>query len=162
MSEFAIRLTTPARIALSASWQISRMNDLAGQYARNYRWRCRGKMIRLKRVVRYFLHRTTKEDANQFLYEMQDIAGIYALETFDVEGLMEEALERWEPHPDLLELAEDAASRVAHKWAGDDGHLANAAEDWALDLIQQYAADRGIELSEVDGAEEYGEEEEVE
>jgi hypothetical protein len=40
---------------------------------------------------------------------------------------------------------QSACDRVASKWSSD-GHAADAAEDWALDLVAEFAQARGIDL----------------
>jgi hypothetical protein len=41
---------------------------------------------------------------------------------------------------------QSACARVASKWSSE-GYAADAAEDWALDLVGEFAAARGITLT---------------
>jgi len=96
---------------------------------------------------RYFRRTMTAEDAYSLAYDCQEVAGDWALASFDLQSTIEEARERWEDHPELPRLCRDACERVASKWSGDDGNLRHAAMDWALDLVADHAKSEGIALT---------------
>lgn len=110
-----------------------------------YRWRSRINRWRL--AWRYATGNLTEDDAYTLSWESHDITGCYPLEWVSVEGVLESALCNWEDHPRLREYAEQAARRVYSKW-DSSGHVTDAAHDWAVDLIREYAADDGVELTE--------------
>src|SRR5258708_1113127 len=84
--------------------------------------------------------------ANDIILNCQAAAGWYPLETFSVDSCLQTALDcYWEDHPELESLVQSACEGVASKWESA-GHAASAAEDWALDLVPEYAQARGIEL----------------
>lgn len=88
----------------------------------------------------------TPDEAMQMIWECQDIAGSYALATIDVATILDNAVEQWANDPEELRpLAERACQRVYSKWAGSADE---AAHDWASSLIEEYAAEDGIELVE--------------
>lgn len=109
---------------------------------------------RLARGARYILRRTSQTDASAMLYEMQNIAGVYPLASFSTCDVLDDALQRFLPRPNLERLCEDAAARVAHKW-NDSGDSRSAAIDWALELVTHYAAEDGIKLELLDDAREF-------
>lgn len=112
---------------------------------RMLRWRVRHKYARLARGLRYGFGRMTQDDAEWLLCDAKHVAGLYPLEWLAVDTVLEQARDRWGEHPALTEMASRACSRVYDKWSCD-GHNASAAEDWAMDLIADYARDRGIKL----------------
>ena len=114
-----------------------------------WRWRLRHHWRRWLLAVAFARDNLTRDQALDLLYHAEEAAGVWPLATFDAEGVLQTARERWGDNPALERLAHDAASRVASKWSGDDGHLAGAAEDWALDLLAEFAAQEGIELREL-------------
>jgi len=116
---------------------------------RNAMWNCRYHAKRWARAWRYGTGRLTEQDGHDMIYEIQQLVGWWPLETFDVEGVLEDALEIWKPHPELEALCRDAAASVANKWSGS-GEAAHAARDWATDLVADYAKANGIVLERVD------------
>ena len=113
-----------------------------------YRWRWSAATSRAARGIRYATGRATQSDALTMLYEVENIAGHYALESISAESALNDALDIYEPHPALERLCERAAARVAHKWSSS-GDVTAAALDWALELVADYATDEGAELIEI-------------
>jgi hypothetical protein len=110
-------------------------------------WRARNARDRLARAVRYATGKTTPADARKMLWEMENIAGCWPLACISTESVLERALDVYEANPALEALCDDAASRVADKW-NDSGDSTSAAIDWAMELVQRYAIDAGVELTE--------------
>jgi hypothetical protein len=89
-----------------------------------------------------------QDDANAAIYECLPIAGWWPLATLDIASITEVAGFRWTNSAEqITPLALQACQRVSNKWSGDDAATC-AAEDWALNLIEEYAAADGIELIE--------------
>lgn len=116
------------------------------------RWRAREAMKRVGRAVRYAAGRMSEDDAHLIIYECLPTSGYFPLEGLSVETVLDLAQERWGDNPALPRLAADACRRVWNKW--DSGGTEGVAEDWALDLIKEYATDDGIVLVEQDELEE--------
>lgn len=108
-------------------------------------WQARERMKRVGRAWRYALGRTTPGDAENMLYDCQHIAGSYALETLSVASVLTMAQERYGDDPSLAGFAAQACHRVWNRW-NSSGDQTGAAEDWAMDLIAEYAADDSIKL----------------
>jgi hypothetical protein len=110
-------------------------------------WRLRDTVRRYRRALAYVLARLDADQANEIIYDCQAAAGWYPLETLSLDGCLETALDcSWQHHPELESLVQSACARVASKWESN-GHAAEAAEDWVLDLIGEYAQARGIQLA---------------
>lgn len=112
-----------------------------------YRWQQR--LNRAGRAWRYLRGTWTESDASQMAYEAHPVAGYAVLETFDVESTLEWAREYYGDHPRMEEWVRQAVDRVGYKWSGS-GDVQSAASDWAIDLVHQYAASEGVELSAID------------
>ena len=109
-------------------------------------WRLRSKFQRYRLAIAYALDRIDHGQANDIIYDCQAAAGWFPLETLSVDSCLQTALDcHWQPHPELKGLVQSACDRVASKWSSD-GHAADAAEDWALDLVAEFAQARGIDL----------------
>jgi hypothetical protein len=109
-------------------------------------YRARDKIRRYRLAIAYARQRIDADQANDIIYDCQAAAGWYPLETFSADGCLQTALDcYWQPHPELESLVQSACDRVASKWSSN-GHAADAAEDWALDLVADFAAARGIAL----------------
>lgn len=102
---------------------------------------------RWRRALRYALNRMTPADADLIGYECQSISGVWSLETISAESVRDYALNLWTDHPALEKYADEAAARVASKWDGT-GDVRCAAEEWAINLIDEYAKSDGVELVE--------------
>jgi hypothetical protein len=102
-----------------------------------------------QRLARLFAHGVmSQEDAYSMLYDLQKIVGDYLLESLTVESVLEESGYRWTNSTEQIRpYAEDACRRVWAKWSSD-GTIANAAQDWACNLIAEYAAEDGVILIE--------------
>lgn len=109
------------------------------------RWRAREAMKRVGRAVRYATNSISEDDAQQIIYDCQPTSGWYPIETFSVETVLEQAADRWGDNPALPALAAEACRRVWNKWDGTQ-HASDAAEEWAMDLIEEYAAADGVVL----------------
>jgi hypothetical protein len=89
-----------------------------------------------------------RQAAADVIYEVQPIVGWYPLEDIGIDAVVEAAGYRWSnPAEQILPLAEQACQRVWNKWESS-GDVSSAAEDWALNLIAEYAPDAGVELVE--------------
>ena len=109
-------------------------------------WRLRHTARRYRHALAYARHRMDSNQANAIIFDCQAAAGWYPLETLSVDGCLQTALDvYWQYHPELESLIQSACARVASKWEST-GHARDAAADWALDLIPEYAEARGITL----------------
>jgi hypothetical protein len=110
------------------------------------KYRLRSKIQRYRLAIAYALDRIDPNQANEIICDCQPAAGWFPLETFSVEVCLQMALDcYWQDHPDLKSLVQSACERVASKWSSD-GHATDVAEDWALDLVGDFARARGIDL----------------
>lgn len=110
-------------------------------------YRLQQRLKRLALAWRYLTGTWTEDDAGWIAYEAHQVAGYAVLETVDVDGVVEWAEERFGEHPKMREWARTAVRRVGNKWVST-GDAASAAQDWAVDLIQEYASYEGVELVE--------------
>jgi hypothetical protein len=109
-------------------------------------WRLRDTTRRCRTALAYARHRMDSNQANAIIFDCQAAAGWYPLEILSVDGCLQTALDvYWQYHPELESLVQSACARVASKWEST-GHARDAAADWALDLIPEYAEARGITL----------------
>lgn len=108
-------------------------------------YRVRQTLRRLVVGLRFIFDRTHPDDAYMLISAGEEASGCFYLESIDVEEVLENALEIYEPHPELENLAWRAARRVNYKWTST-GEVRHAALDWAADLIPDYAKDEGIVL----------------
>ena len=121
-----------------------------------HRWRASTLRYRIclniqdaQRAWALYRGKLTQTQAFGLLHELEGITGSYALETLYESSVLDLAADRWgENTTELVELVQDACSRVAHKW-NSTGDIPGAAIDWALDLVEEYAKARGIVLTEV-------------
>jgi hypothetical protein len=110
------------------------------------KYRLRNRIRRYRLALAYARHRVDSDQANEIICDCQAAAGWFPLETFSVDRVLQTALDcYWRPHPELESLVQSACDRVASKWSSD-GHAADAAEDWAIDLVGDYAQARGVTL----------------
>jgi hypothetical protein len=117
------------------------------------KYRLHSMIHRYRLAIAYARDHIDPDQANDIIYDCQAAAGWFPLETFSVERCLQTALDcHWEPHPELEGLVQSACDRVASKWSSD-GHAADAAEDWALDLVAEFAQARGIDLVRLEGPE---------
>ena len=110
-------------------------------------WRLRDTTRRYGRALAYARGRMNSDQANDIIFDCQAAAGWYPLETLAIDSCLETACGvHWQAHPELESLVQSACDRVASKWESN-GNAAEAAEDWALDLIEDIARARGIQLT---------------
>jgi hypothetical protein len=108
-------------------------------------WRVRRLKHRAYLGLQYARGRLTSDQAHALRYECQQISGCYPLETIDAESTLEAFRDCYGDHPELPRLVRDACARVGDKWSSS-GHVTDAAQDWAFDLVHEYAAAEGIML----------------
>lgn len=115
-----------------------------------FRWRIQDKFRRWPEALAYARNRMTSHQAGDIMYNCQDAAGSYPLDTLSVESCLEAARAScWQDHPELASLVQLACACVASKW-DSSGHAADAAQDWALDLVGEFAQAPGIELTHLE------------
>lgn len=117
--------------------------------------RCRLRCgIRRYRVALAFARGRLDADlANEIIFDCQAAAGWFPLETLSVDGCLDTAFDcHWQPHPELENLVRSACDRVASKWSSD-GHATDAAKDWALNPVEDFARARDIALVPLDAFE---------
>jgi hypothetical protein len=107
--------------------------------------RVRQTLRRLVVGLRFIFGRTQPDDAYMLITTGEEASGCFYLESIEVQDIIENALDVYEPHPELENLAWRAARRVNHKWMST-GDVRYAALDWAASLIPEYAAEKGIVL----------------
>ena len=113
------------------------------------RWRIRHKFRRYREAIAYARERLDMTLANDIIFNCQAAAGWYPLEALSIDSCLQTARDvHWNDHPELESLVQSACATVASKWEST-GHASAAAEDWALDLIPEYAASRGITLTQL-------------
>lgn len=114
------------------------------------RWHIRHKFRRYREAIAYARERLDMTVANDIIFNCQAVAGWYPLEALSIDGCLQTARDcYWKDHPELENLIQSACATVASKWEST-GHSSAAAEDWALDLIPEYAAARGITLTRLE------------
>lgn len=111
------------------------------------RYRLAESARRYGRAWRYARQTLTADDGTKMMATIEDAAGSYALESLSLNSVLELARDRWADNPELPRLAAEAVSRVNDKW-NSDGNLTGAAQDWACELIAEYAESDGVELIE--------------
>lgn len=113
-------------------------------------WRMRHKFRRYREAIAYACERLDMTLANDIIFNCQAAAGWYPLEALSIDSCLQTARDvYWNDHPELESLVQSACTTVASKWEST-GHASAAAEDWALDLIPEYAASRGITLTHLE------------
>lgn len=109
------------------------------------RYECLELIRRASCAHEYLMGTVGAEDTQRMILDLERRAGWYQLMTLDVEHVIEDAAERWQPHPHLRRLVEDACERIASKWEnGGDTYF--EARQWALDKVEEYAREDGIAL----------------
>ena len=129
------------------------MDSKITQKIRYLRWRTRDAAKQAAIGWRYAIGRSKLEDGYDLLHAGENLTGIYVLETLSTYSLADDLVERYgEEHREALtELAERACNRVASKW-DSAGDITGAAEDWACELVEQYAKEAGLVLTESEGS----------
>ena len=112
-------------------------------------WRIRHKLRRYREAIAYARGRMDMSVANDIICKCQAAAEWYPLEVLCVDSCLQTALCHWQDHPELESLVQSACATVASKWESS-GHQSDTAQDWALDLIGEYAEARGIQPARVE------------
>ncbi len=129
-------------LAISAPFSFLR-NEASKQ-----RWRWHSRLQRYGRAWRYARQRLTQDDAEIMLGDAERASGIFGLESMSRDSILEAARARWGDVSELSDFADDAFDRIMQKW-NSEGHLTDAAESWAIDLIEEFAAEAGVDLVEI-------------
>ena len=111
-------------------------------------WRMRGGRLERARLAWGVLTGTlTPMQARTLTCDLEAISGSYALESFERDVVLSMARERWGDVAELPDMVWSACARVASKWDcnGDNG---SSAEGWAMEMIEDYAQQRGVILSD--------------
>jgi hypothetical protein len=124
---------------------------LSNEASRRYwTWRYRGQ--RLRRALSYACNRMDTETARRIAYDCEMPAGWFPLVTLTTDDVLTDAQSIYREHPALESLCADAASYVANKW-NSPGHELEAAREWALEKVKEFAEQQQVELIELDGDE---------
>jgi len=115
------------------------------QANRNIAFECAQLIHRAGIAYRYLMDTFDQDDAYSIQYDCMIRAGSYPLEYLDESTVLDLLLDEYQDHPALEALVHAACQRVWSKW-DSTGHAANAAEDWALDLVRHYAKQDGVPL----------------
>lgn len=102
---------------------------------------------RLERAYRYLTGTMTEYDGIQMIRAGREAAYVYALESIADDEVLDDAKKRWEDHPELKRLAQQATAHVGSKWIAG-GEIASEARGWALDIMAKDARQEGIDLVE--------------
>jgi hypothetical protein len=124
---------------------------LANEWTR-FHWTWRGRTRRLRNATSYLLNRMDERTAREISYDCEEAAGQFPLVSITTDDVLESAENRFEAHPQLRSICAEAASYVAGKWNSSGDEL-YAAVGWAVDKVQEYAANDGVELVELDSDE---------
>lgn len=101
------------------------------------RWR------RLARALRYARARLTDDDAESMRNECQRHQGLYPLVCLGASSVLEIAQELYGDSSEVEDLTHEACDHVSRKWE-DNAGIAALAEDWVLELIDEYARNLGL------------------
>lgn len=112
-----------------------------------FQWTMREKLRRYRLAWRFAAGTMTRDDAHWLSYHADCAAECWPLVSIETDSVLELAEDKWGKHPELSRLASDATRRVWNKW-NSNGDEQNAACDWAMDLIEEYAEADGIVLTE--------------
>jgi hypothetical protein len=110
-----------------------------------WRFRAKTRARRLCRAWRYFTDSLSADDAQTIMIDCERAAGWHPLLTLTVEDTLEQARETFADSPDLRRLIADGCARVGRKWESCNDELYEARR-WAIELAQEYAANKGITL----------------
>ena len=87
----------------------------------------------------------TEDDADHIRYECELVSGFYPLEVLTFDAVLEQATDRYGDNPELPGLARRACERVHSRWSST-GDVCGAAEEWAMNLIHEYASQDNVVL----------------
>jgi hypothetical protein len=110
-----------------------------------YWFRAKHGIERYARAFAYARGRLTEDQARRMVYDIEQPSGWYHLMSLSVEDTMEDAEERFKPHPELLALIDQACAEVASNWECYDDSYSNARHA-AIDKAVEYAEANGIIL----------------
>jgi hypothetical protein len=124
---------------------------LSNEASRWY-WTWRHRVKRWQRALAYAFDRMDADTARSIAYDCEMPAGWFPLVTLTTDDVLTDAQSVYQEHPALQNLCADAASYVAGKW-NSPGHELEAAREWALEKVKEYAEEQDIELIDVDSEE---------
>jgi hypothetical protein len=94
----------------------------------------------------YAMGRADQTTAHQMIYELQPVAGWYALAGIDVSDVLTQTVDPefgvWEDFPEAAALADEAADIIAQDWDSSDSDACR----FAVERFEELAAERGITL----------------
>lgn len=108
--------------------------------------------IKRARLAYLFASRTlTQSDAADLLWMVRPLVHIAMLETMTDEDVILSLRDAYDykETDTLWHYAQRAVDRVNDKWESN-GDTCSAAIDWAVDLVEEYATEDGIELERLD------------
>lgn len=106
------------------------------------RYKLKDFVLRARQGWRWMRGTLTREDARDMQWKIDHLAGWYPLVVLSVDDIKEQLEDMYESQPQFDELADRAASRVYSKF-DDYSDMRSNAQDWAVDLVRDYAvADR--------------------
>lgn len=114
-----------------------------------WNYRIRNHFRRLLRAWCYLRNTLSADDAQIIIIECQHAAGWHPLTILSTPSTLERAQEKFGDHASLASWVSCACARVGEKWSSD-GEDTGYAEDWALDLVKDYAASDGVTLQEIE------------
>jgi hypothetical protein len=132
---------------MQMTWAASPLAMLGNEFSK-YRFRLRHALQRYGVAWRYARGRSTPADGLAMLYDAEHAAGIYGLVTLSRDSVLDRAREMFGDVPGLEDWAAEACERVNSKHDGS-GELTGAAEDWALEVLAEYAERDGVTLEAV-------------
>ena len=125
--------------------EAQRLHDAVFYAVRFWRLRVKTRLTRYRRAWHYAVDRLSADEAQQVLIDCRYPAGWHSLLTLTVEDTLEQALDLFMDHPELRRLVADGCARVGYKWESY-GDALSAAQDWAIELAQDYASAEGLTL----------------
>lgn len=127
----------------------SLLQILTGKYRFRF-WRASQNLKRWRRAWHYARERLTADEAQDMILECRQAAGWYALLTLSVQDTLEAALQEYQDHPWLRDYVASACAQVSRKWepSGDERWV---AQDWAIRLVAEYAAEDDVVLTPLTG-----------
>jgi hypothetical protein len=129
---------------IALSFGSSGSSWLARRYWR-LRWEWSERFKRWRLAYRFASRQLTEDEAFDISRAAMSVHGCYPLAELSVESTLERVRERYGDDPAFEDLVRDACARVWNKWPGSC-ETTETAEDWAMDLVVEYADSRGIEL----------------
>ena len=109
------------------------------------RWRVRQHWERVCIAARYAAGCSTEPDGWVLFHDGERLTGFYCLEGFSEGDVLSQIQDRFGEFAEAPALCRAATRRVSDKW-NSSGDTANAAQDWAADLVEEYAKQDGVAL----------------